>query len=937
MIGNMVWNMISGVKKNTARKIGENIKRGFAAFALGFAFWSLLLSWAFFLLPGAALGAEGSGATPFWGVAAGEQLLSSVDFTDIRSHWARESIVRQAAQGILRGYGNHLFRPESAVSRQEAVAAIIRAMGKEEAAAAQMAQTATGQAAATAAGTAGTGGTAAAGPSYSAWAEGALQAAVKEKIISETDLRDLKWTEPARREEVAAWVARAAGLSPVYGAAQRAVYGFRDAASVDPLLLPAVEAALQGGLVQGVSAEELRPKSAVKRAELAVLLDRAAKQWLASRGVAVYEGTVAEKGTVTSGTGTGAFSTGGASGANGSASASGGALRDYVRVLVEGKNPQAAELFFYRGEGSSVPRSGQREAVVYRMAEGKLGLSDLLAAGDEIKYFTRGNEVFYIEVQPATRTKLQGVVTVADAASNEITLQGSDGRVYRLPLSATARVTVNGRFASLSDLHGGEEATLEVRQGEVHALEVEVEEGEPGYLPASLKKQYGQIVRREGQYLYVAVGQGAEKEVKEYRLASFATATRAGEEIPLSEVAPGDWGWLVLEEGGSGRVLSLQLERAAPRLVSLLRGWVAEIQPVRRQLVLKSPERYSGAGWEAEGGLLTVQVGNQAEVFVEGERITLEQAAASNLKGRRCYLAAEEYYGEPQAVRVVICPAYELTFYETTIEEVSHPRQEFALGSRLFSWDAGTLVLQEGRLVDASILSQGQQATVIGVRRGSGLRAIAAVILGGRPLAVGFYRGELYALELDQFRLEDGYFWGEAEKEELSYDGVEIGLNEQTVILDCRRSTDPASVISYKEFVNYRFKQDSAEQVEDFADCDFYVLADKSVAGDGGLPQALIINIRSQDESRKDEERILKGKVSNVDAAGKTVTLQEVKEWNEFYQRWNLVEGAESISLLRAGVALNRRPVNLTALQPGDELYILCDASGAILVSARRE
>lgn len=50
-------------------------------------------------------------------------------FTDINSHWARAEIIALADKGIVSGYGDYKFEPDRGITRAEAVAILVRAIG----------------------------------------------------------------------------------------------------------------------------------------------------------------------------------------------------------------------------------------------------------------------------------------------------------------------------------------------------------------------------------------------------------------------------------------------------------------------------------------------------------------------------------------------------------------------------------------------------------------------------------------------------------------------------------------------------------------------------------------------------------------------------------------------------------------------------------------
>ncbi|MFF2179271.1 S-layer homology domain-containing protein [Lysinibacillus sp. NPDC058147] len=54
---------------------------------------------------------------------------STLSFTDIESHWAKEFILKAAEEGIMKGYADGTFRPEQNITRAQAATMLVRSLG----------------------------------------------------------------------------------------------------------------------------------------------------------------------------------------------------------------------------------------------------------------------------------------------------------------------------------------------------------------------------------------------------------------------------------------------------------------------------------------------------------------------------------------------------------------------------------------------------------------------------------------------------------------------------------------------------------------------------------------------------------------------------------------------------------------------------------------
>jgi len=108
----------------------------------------------------------------------------NVQLVDINSHWAEKSIRSMASWGMISGYPDFSFKPNTPVSKYEALMMIARASGYE----------------------------ADTNLSWNDSLEAMIDYAVDEGILTKDESEDLTGRQPAKRYEVAVWAVRAMGL-----------------------------------------------------------------------------------------------------------------------------------------------------------------------------------------------------------------------------------------------------------------------------------------------------------------------------------------------------------------------------------------------------------------------------------------------------------------------------------------------------------------------------------------------------------------------------------------------------------------------------------------------------------------------------------------------------------------------------------------------------
>jgi len=188
-----------------------------------------------------------------------------LEFDDVnaQAEWARKYIASLAARKVFEGYTDGTFKPNSAVSRVEAVVSLVRFMGLREEAE---------------------------DPARwntdllfedeqqirkkSAWAVGYLAVAQESGLFGEISGK-LHPEKAADRLWVTELIVRALGLEDAARANMNAQLGFRDSKDIPADKVGYVKVALDKGIVTGYTDRTFRPGKSVSRAELAAMLERA--------------------------------------------------------------------------------------------------------------------------------------------------------------------------------------------------------------------------------------------------------------------------------------------------------------------------------------------------------------------------------------------------------------------------------------------------------------------------------------------------------------------------------------------------------------------------------------------------------------------------------------------------------------------------------------
>jgi preprotein translocase subunit Sec61beta len=172
-------------------------------------------------------------------------------FADVTgdSSWARDAVELLAGAGILKGVDENRFDPAREVTRAEATAMLVRALGLPAA----------------------TTRAAFRDVRENDWYAGELAAAVSAGLVRGYEDESFRPGQPITREELVTVLARALNLSSGEGAN----LDFADAGTVAAWARDGVAAAVSAGLVRGYPDGTFRPGNPITRAECAVVVYRA--------------------------------------------------------------------------------------------------------------------------------------------------------------------------------------------------------------------------------------------------------------------------------------------------------------------------------------------------------------------------------------------------------------------------------------------------------------------------------------------------------------------------------------------------------------------------------------------------------------------------------------------------------------------------------------
>lgn len=196
-------------------------------------------------------------------INAGAVSASQRIFPDVQTgHWAEKDIAEMKAKGNIAGYSDGLYHPNEKLSREQAVAMVLRAAGfkgsKPQNSLRDLGLSK--------------------GVSWhedvSPWAKESLAVAWEKGIIPEAYLSDFRPQDPIKRHEMAVLAVRATGLGEEVQERDGSGLAFSDVWNIPAASRGYVEVALEKGIFTGYSDNTFRPEEELTRLHVAAILER---------------------------------------------------------------------------------------------------------------------------------------------------------------------------------------------------------------------------------------------------------------------------------------------------------------------------------------------------------------------------------------------------------------------------------------------------------------------------------------------------------------------------------------------------------------------------------------------------------------------------------------------------------------------------------------
>ena len=391
------------------------------------------------------------------GITTGEALVKNASFNDIAGNSNADNIMKMSIYSIVREYGANMYRPNQAAVKQDVLAALVRATGRQEEAVKQGERLKLADPTLTPVNTYLMGhievakssgiinqseiaSLSALNTEEAAQIKAEVAKAVKEnwkmtmaqKNQLEKQLADKKtfqkaYTSPANREEAALWIARALGLGPVAGEDITTVYNYNDWTSIKTENLPYIEAVLKKGIMKGTSATAFSPKGTISRGEMATIMNMVVDQSLDKLGYTAGYGKVTSI----------------------SMARDVAAVSDTYTTSINIETPTSENI------GISIQKRNTRSSIsqetVPVIKNGKIGTESLITEGDIVEY-TLNKDKKAILLHAAELKEVDGTFVVYDPQQNTVQVGDKNNNMYFLKVMPDSAILVQKESVDIGRL-----------------------------------------------------------------------------------------------------------------------------------------------------------------------------------------------------------------------------------------------------------------------------------------------------------------------------------------------------------------------------------------------------------------------------------------------------------------------------------------------------
>ena len=498
----------------------------------------------------------------------------------------------------------------------------------------------------------------------------------------------------------------------------------------------------------------------------------------------------------------------------------------------------------------------------------------------------------------------------------QLEIEEYDGTLHLLPMVENAIYEIDNRPASQQDFKTGMEVNAWLKGRRIsHIISYSTEN--PGYIPEGGKVRGGIVKKIDRNQIILKLPTGVEET---YFTSEATIVTRNNTMVGADTLYVGDHVRLYFDEIDTQIISRMKIEGESNIVKDVYRGRINFVNKYDDVVVLSNVMALRNGKWQLVKASMTLPFNSETTVYASGQK--LNHNNIPYYRGRTVYLAIKEYFGNSRIERMVVQGQNE-SIYEDKIKDINWYAEAFELANnKNFTFNEGTMVVKNGRLVDRYSINPASDAIVVADGRGNRLAADVIYVLNedlnNTPVGQKF----IYSARLDQITqdrvLTKGLFNLDRNEWQAFSSQKEFFYDNDTVIYDLENR----KFISGQEFYSgdYSIDENSdSHKIYGKNDWHAYFYSD----GDR------ITNILLQ----KPMDSLLRQRVTNGvveviednELVGWSIYLKNGSDWSNQKSRWMMRSVPTRINLELAMVIKDGKMIEPWELKEGDRLYMVRD------------
>ncbi len=523
-----------------------------------------------------------------------------------------------------------------------------------------------------------------------------------------------------------------------------------------------------------------------------------------------------------------------------------------------------------------------------------------------------------VELTPITVKKereqglVSGIVEENNPQLGYITLYNEDG-TGKTPLALSTLRTLNYAdpnvvevyknhiTAEMDDIEAGDTVFVRIDEtGSVTSVS-----SVPNYTV-----RYGKVIKKKINSITVETEKGTQLDYN----TDGTDVIKDGKLSKISQLKDGDSVKLILNEAPNMTVLKeVTIESGDKLVANVYKGKFKSYNDISNKIMLSDPWTLKKGQWVKDTlGLKEIELNDNFTAYYGGEKKSINKLN-TYMNDMTVYIASEKDYGngENGVVATFVADSDKEVLYNDKVYNAQANR--FVLEKALVNilYDAGTIVVKDGRLVQGSSVSSNDYAYVMANRDSDSVNGdiIAGVVsVEERPgeQAIQLYRGRITSIDeyknvtLGSYSKLNGVNW------EYANTPMTFSLSSNT------RITDTDGIIGQGDFISYG--------ANTFKDRTIYMLSDGTNAIEISTAPYGNVNISGEVITTAggtvDEEGVQLSEPNNI-------TMRNCKYYDAATHLWVSMKDSSLNLLTNSLILRNNERINPSELKKGDKIRVL--------------